>query len=501
MKKNKQNIDYGIMVRRRICEKYNLDVDTVAQKRFDTFFDSNIEEEVKDIVEKVMKMIPRKRPEKYIDKCAIQTGMSQGADFILTDDKTMSINKCLSYAPINGAGQLGVAAFINRYADILEVNVESSDDIKKLYNDKKFLARIIPRWIESFLGCDYNVYLLQGDIKVINKFTGKLVLDANNISISKCVDYPKISYGDITVFEIAYARTTPNIRVNVKHIEKLIEMCEVKQKSKARGNLGCATEKAICDVYGIDNGIKCGDIQLVKRIMPYVKNIFRNKGVHPIKYVGNIKGEHNIKAFAEKNHLSEYFLNAICGFGNKMSSPVDFCTDKQSSISVKTTKNTSALVCPDTIGQPTANTCLYMLKRFFEDVEEEVTPEVFVRIVMNPNNLVVLMKKYVEYLFLCDYLFYLDERNGEIVECRLIAREEAKKMLKFDWRAELFEYRKTMEKVLFDIQESVSSNGHGTIQIDYLGYRIGQFDIHKHHGRYIYQFRFNLKSVLKMFNI
>lgn len=58
-----------------------------------------------------------------------------------------------------------------------------------------------------------------------------------------------------------------------------------------------------------------------------------------------------------------------------------------------------------------------------------------------------------------------------------------------------------MEKVLFDIKESVSSNGHGTIQIDYLGNRIGQFDIHKHHGRYIYQFRFNLKSILKMFNI
>lgn len=497
----KKNIDYGIMIRRRICEKYKLDVDAASQRRFDVFFDSDSEEEIKDIVDMIMKKIPRKRPVKYIDKCAIPTGMSQGADFILTYDKTMSINKCSPYAPINGVGQLGVSAFINRYADILEAKIETTDDIKKIYNDKAFLSKIIPRWIECFLACDYNVYLLQNDIKVINKFNGKLIVDAEKISISESVKYPKISYGEETVFEIAYVRATPNIRVNVKNIEKFIDMCEVKEKSKIRGSLGNATEKAICNAYDIENTIKCSDTQLVQRILPYAKNIFKNKGVQPVKYVGNIKGQRKIKVFAEKNHLSEYFMKAIDGFGSKMSSPVDFCTDKQGSISVKTTKNSSALVCPDTIGQPTATTCLYMLKRFLNDIGEDVTPEVFVRIIMNPNNLVILMKKYVEYLFLCDYLFYLDERNGEILECRLIEREEANRVLNFVWKAECFEYKKRMEKVLFDIKESVSSNGHGTIQIDYLGNRIGQFDIHKHHGRYIYQFRFNLKSILKMFNI
>ena len=33
----KKNIDYGIMIRRRICEKYKLDVDAASQRRFDVF--------------------------------------------------------------------------------------------------------------------------------------------------------------------------------------------------------------------------------------------------------------------------------------------------------------------------------------------------------------------------------------------------------------------------------------------------------------------------------
>ena len=273
----KKDIDYGIMVRRRICEKYKLDVDAASQRRFDLFFDVNSEEEVKAIVEKVVKSIPRKKPRKYIDKCVIPSGMSQGADFILTYGKTMSINKCSQYAPINGVGQLGVVSFLNHYSDILEENVKSIDDIKKLYNNKVFLAKIIPRWIEYFLGCDYNVYLLDKDIKVINKFSGKLVVDFDKISISNSVNYPKISYNNVTVFEIAYVRTTPNIRVNVNNIEKFIEMCAEKTKSRIRGNLGNATEKAICNIYEIDNNIKCGEQQLIQRIMPYAENVFRNK--------------------------------------------------------------------------------------------------------------------------------------------------------------------------------------------------------------------------------
>jgi len=53
----------------------------------------------------------------------------------------------------------------------------------------------------------------------------------------------------------------------------------------------------------------------------------------------------------------------------------------------------------------------------------------------------------------------------------------------------------------YDLNYSETSNGHATLPINYNEHRIGQFDIHKHHGKYIYQFRFNMKNLLKFFNI
>lgn len=495
---NKKNIAYGIMIKQSICEKYDLEIDTQTKAWFEAFYEQSFADKVQEDISKIMKAIPRKRPKRFVDK-RIKGGC---VDFYLTYNKTMSINKCKKYAPINELGQLGVKSFVAKYADILPYEVVTKDDIKKLYANKEFLSAVIPRWIDSFLECDYNVFLQEKSIKVIKRNSKNIVISPKKISISKSQGYPHISYDGISIIEIAYIRTTPNIRINIDNIELFIERTTKEDCKAVRGKLGNVTEKAICEIYHLKNNINCANDDLMRRIIPYVKNAFEIYNIEPIKYLGGVKGEDNISKKINYHKNRQYFYDAIKGFGNKLNSPIDFLAENNCLISVKTTKSSSVLVCPDTIGQPTANTCTMIMKRFLSNFQGDITPDSFVDIIMDLDNLVILIKKYIEYLFLCDYILYLHEKNGIVQECRLISRkDEAKKIINFKWQKECFQYEKSKEKMKYDLNYSETSNGHATLPINYNEYRIGQFDIHKHHGKYIYQFRFNMKNLLKFFNI
>lgn len=492
---NRDKIAYGFMLRYEICKKYQLELDEATKSYFNTFYEKSMEKDVKNDVVNFMKEIPRKRPKKFIDKRIV----GGNVDFILTYNKTMTINKCSRYAPINKYGQMGIDSFNSKFADILLKKVNTLEDVKKLYSNKEFLARAIPRWVEAFLECDYNVYLIANKIKVIKKMDCNVVLDSNKISISTSVKYPKISYDGISIIEIAYPRSTPNIRFNVANVEKFIEKSQIVDETKVRGRLGNATEKAICKVFEIETDICCVDEQMVHRIMPYIKNVFAIHNFKPTKYVGNVKGEKKILSIANDYDMDISFVNAISGFGNKMSSPIDFFSDERRSISVKTTKSTNGLVCPDTIGQPSAKICAIIMKRFIPEFEGEISPNRFIEIIMESQYLSIMLKKYVEYLFLCDYTLYLDERKGMVRECRLISRDEAKTLINYEWKKDKIIYEKSKEELMEKVNNT--SHGHATQAINYENYRIGQFDIHKHHGRYLYQFRFKLRELLSLFSV
>lgn len=192
-KDNKRNIDYGFMIKNMICQKYKLEVDDKTKNKFEIFYNADIEKQVKQDVDDIMGKISNKRPKKYIDKTIDNAFSIYGADFILTYGKTMSINKCKKYAPINVYGQIGVKSFNYRFADILDENVTTLEQIKKLYKNKLFLAKIIPRWLDSFLSCDINVFLSDNKVYVIKKLTDELIIDAEKIDISNSIKYPHIS--------------------------------------------------------------------------------------------------------------------------------------------------------------------------------------------------------------------------------------------------------------------------------------------------------------------
>ncbi len=494
-KVNKEKIAYGFMLRYEICKKYNLELGAETKSYFEAFYDESMKRAVKNDVVNIKKAIPRKTPKKFIDKRT----MGGNVDFILTYNKSMTINKCERYAPINMYGQMGVDSFNSRFADILMKKANTLADVKEMYSNKEFLIQALPRWLDAFLECDYNVYLLRNKIKVIKKCDANIALDINKISISNSEKYPKISYDGVSIIEIAYSRSTPNIRFNVANVEKFIEKSKVVDEAKVRGRLGNATEKAICKVFDIENSIRCIDEQMVSRIMPYIKNVFDIHNLTPTKYVGNVKGEKKILSIAKDYDMDMFFINAISGFGNKTSSPIDFFSGERWSISVKTTKSSNGLVCPDTIGQPSAETCAKIMKRFIPGFEGEINPNKFIELIMNSDYLSIMVKKYVEYLFLCNYTLYLDERNGMVQECRLISREQVNNILNYEWEKDKFVYEKSKEELIEKTNNTV--HGHATQAINYSNYRIGQFDIHKHHGRYLYQFRFKLKELLALFSI
>lgn len=501
---NLDNICYGIMIKKTMCDEYNIDIDEETKKWFMTFYNPQLNLAVKKDVAEIMHLIPKK-PVKFVSKLKEKAEV----DFYLSNDKTMSIRMCKSgTVPPRVLGQAGKDTINFYYSDILDRKVENTENIREIYSNKKYLCAIIPRLIERLLWCDYNVFKLKNEIKLIKKFDDNIKLYPEKIEITASYNYPHIKYDGITIMEISYIRSTPNIRIKLNNIDLFLEKVKVTDKKFVRGKLGTATEKAICNIFGLNNNISYNNVELISRVTPYIERVFKNWNVIPTEYVGGIKGESKIEGIIKKTKEREdsYILRGIKGFGNRMSSPIDFFTSEELSISVKTTKNSSYLVCPDTIGQPTAKSCKELIKKIIVDFKEEITPKIFIDIIMDRCNLKSLINKYIEYLFLCKYLFYVAELKGDIKECLLICRDLViEKVKKYKWNEEDFQYLKSKEKMLYDINESKTSNGHATLQIDYQGVRLGQFDIlqrkNKYNKYYVYEFRFNIRNLLNILNI
>lgn len=370
----KDSICLGFLVQREICVENNILLSQEEEKFFRSYENSSVDKKAKNIAKKIRKMLPRNiKPKNYVS-CI--TG-DPNINFYLTYGKTMSVRMSANgWVPPRTLGQAGVKVAKYYYEDILNEKINSRDDLKRIYIQPKNIVKLLPLWIEKLLWCDYNFFVIsENDIRLIKKFDGLLELDDSLIKISSSLNYPSISYDGISLIQPAYVRTTPNIRLQVKNINRFLNKYRKVSEKASRWNYGDATERAICEIYKLNKPPKA-DEELVNRIKPYIERIFNEKNIKVDEYVGKLCTEDKISKKIIEINNDEVLLSLIKGFGNTLNSPMDFYAERKS-ISVKSTKLRNGLVCPDTIGQPSSDArCKFVIKKIFTSEIPEYKGEI-----------------------------------------------------------------------------------------------------------------------------
>lgn len=205
--------------------------------------------------------------------------------------------------------------------------------------------------------------------------------------------------------------------------------------------IGIATEKMLCDIFKINF--------LTKR---------KSIAVFPNKI------KESITNFLNKNNFS---LKEHTGNLNKHH---DFVDSLNKTVSVKT--NTSGnKVCPQNIGQVSLKN--FKQKTIYKDIN---TVDNYKKLVF--NNTYVILNLYLEHLFCCDKMIYLNYSTGTIIlfekTGEISFSQEIQELLRFS-------------KNLSEWKEST------TIYYDNLS--LGEFQVHS--NRDCLKYRFNMDSILK----
>ncbi|MDC4183527.1 hypothetical protein [Mycoplasma bradburyae] len=227
--------------------------------------------------------------------------------------------------------------------------------------------------------------------------------------------------------------------------------------------IGVSAEIAIAEVFNLEideNYSKRANREVVDMIKPIVKGTFDYYKIpYPIKLIS---------------------LNQ---------NPIDFILEEGKTLSVKTNQKSKGNIAPQIIGQPTSKT---YFKHFSNELKVRMPEfykqrmELFKKITL--DNPLLVISKYWENLFKCDYLMYfydfLDKDN------KLKQKPEA---IVFDktapqkWVKDKFSFTK-------DINTWNESN---TIKYD--GISFGEFQVHN--NRDCFKFRFKLSGILKVLSI
>lgn len=183
------------------------------------------------------------------------------------------------------------------------------------------------------------------------------------------------------------------------------------------------------------------------------------------RIIKNDKLEELIKLFP-KDLLKTY---EHIGYKNNST---DFLLDNEKTLSVKTTKSKIKKLCPALIGQ------LSSVKKFNERFNTNFTcsfnDTIFKQYII--DNIDKLFIKYIDNLFCCDYLFYIDLHGNKT---DIFTKNKI-----IDIDKKLFTFTKTKE----------NWNESNTLKYNMIS--IGEFQIHK--NRNCFKFRFLFKGLLSI---
>jgi len=223
-------------------------------------------------------------------------------------------------------------------------------------------------------------------------------------------------------------------------------------------SLGMSAEKVICDLCGLDaSEIAHRSVpSLERRLTPVIRKALL-KLPRLVKYVGTERGSR----------------------GSQSKSTVDFITEQDETLSVKTTMNSSFKLCPSECGQPGNDTFDSYFGHLYEG---KIDYEKFKKVVL--SKVEQMLPIYLEHLFDCDYLL-LVHINSPDDGYHIFKKKEVRP---FQWERSRLSFTRSSTK------EWIESN---TVKYD--GVSIGEFQAHHH--RNSYKFRFQILKLAKVMSV
>jgi len=207
-------------------------------------------------------------------------------------------------------------------------------------------------------------------------------------------------------------------------------------------------------------------------------NIFFIKTLPNLRSRINISLKEQITPILD-NEISKYF-NITNYVGNK-NGPVDFITDNNENISLKTNISGDK-IAPQNIGQATKK----KFCEYFKISKEYTDHQIKEYIIININK---ILQEYVKNLFCCDYLIYLstkinkDKTELNVKSINIFENKISKQLNNIIKKSNI-----TFTKYLDNWNEST------TVKVNNIS--IGEFQIHNNRDNI--KFRFNLKNLLKL---
>lgn len=455
------NADYGLSLQKKICDKYNLEINEWAKAQFDANYNSEYDKELEHIIPIIFEKVKAKPVQllTYTNNCTKSKHTISPHNFILNNGKTISIRttKTSDKVAPKTVGQAGFQVLNEYFADIYGKEILTQKDVRKLVYEH--IHEMLPIFIDNLFQSDYTVLLSRkniDDIQIIKiEELAEYSFSREEFSftrdLEKWTESTTLKYHRKSIAEIqTHKERTFKFRFIISSISEWFKI--VKETNET---LGISAEGAICNYFELE---KPGSFEnrvikaYVDRLMPTIKRAFEHIP-DAIKHTGSAKGKR----------------------GEQSKCSYDFVLKGNKTLSLKTNKG--KMVCPPEVGQPGSKTCLLYFEKFFKSNISEVTRDAFKEMVLSQID--KIMPIYVEHLFDSDWLLWIyGEKNG--FDYRAINKEDIKE---FEWKADKFSFTKP------SLAEWNESN-----TVKYGGITIGEFQVHK--NRNCYKFRFNMANLL-----
>lgn len=406
-------------------------------------------------------------------------------NFMLDNGQTFSIRSFRSsnqkFAP-KVIGQPGVETLNFFLGHLVDYHI-NQDNFKEFCFTN--IHKILPILLDFAFISDYTCFFYRNsnghfsfnlierdDIPETEFMRSQFHFTAKNIAF--WLESTTIKYGNSTIGELQVHnhRSTPfKLRLDHRNILPLIRenvLNHQEEFSEINNSvIGDSAELAICEIFQLESGIS--DPRLINNSNSRITQIFKS---HYTK--------HRSALFPKEPKM--YLGTETRERGGKSKSGIDFLLDEDLTLSLKTNKNFGKKVCPPEIGQPNPAT----FDKYFLDLdfyEGPMTKELFRIVVTNPEKVVVLLKKYVEFLNECDYILWTNlELKINNAYSNLIHKKD---LVSIEFLPENVSYSNNFQD-FNSVTLKYFHKGHN--------YSLGEFQVHS--SRNSLKFRFNMQSLL-----
>lgn len=455
------NADYGISLQKKICDKYNLEVNDWAAAQFEANYNSEYDKEFDTVIPIIFQKV-NGIPTRLLTYTQILTNGKQKTsphNFMLNNGKTLSIRTTKNSDKVapRTVGQAGFPVLNEYFAEIYGNKICNQQDVRRLIYEH--IHEILPIFIDNLFQSDYTVIFSRKDIEDIQVIRAAEIANYSfsrdefdfTRDLSTWTESTTLKYHSKSIAEIqTHKERSFKFRFIISNIPEWFKI--VKETTET---LGMSAEGAICDYFELQKPDSFNNRVLkayVDKLMPVVSKAFEYMP-NAIKHSGSTVGER----------------------GEQSKCSYDFVLEGNQTLSLKTNKG--KMVCPPEVGQPGSKTCLLYFKDYLKKGIAEVTRDDFKEMVL--TKIEQILPIYVEHLFDSDWLLWIYEVKDSY-DYLIISKNDIKD---FQWEKEKFSFTKS---TIDDWKES------NTVKYD--GVTIGEFQVHQ--NRNCYKFRFNMKNLV-----